>query len=180
VTTLFTIGHGAVGADEFVQRCRVAALTAVVDIRTAPGSRRHPHFGRVEMERWLPEAGVEYTWEPRLGGFRKPAPDSPNTALRNAAFRGYADYTRTPDFKAALAEVLARAREQTLAVMCAETLWWRCHRRIVSDVAVLLHEAEVLHVLGDRTEAHRLTELVRRSGDDVVYAAPATATLRLS
>jgi uncharacterized protein (DUF488 family) len=172
---LLTVGHGAVSAEEFLERCATARLDALVDIRTAPGSRRHPQFGRAAMAEWLPAAGITYAWERRLGGFRRPLPDSPNTALHNAAFRGYADYTRTDEFKSALTEVLSEARRRRLAVMCAETLWWRCHRRIVADVAVLIHGAEVLHILGGACEPHRLTDSARRDGGDVLYAgAPAS------
>ena len=167
--TLLTIGHGAVSADEFLSRCARGKLQAIVDVRSFPGSRRHPHFSRRELEKWLPEHGISYAWEPRLGGFRKPRADSPNLGLRNEAFRGYADHAATPEFSAALDEVVQHAGRERTAVMCAETLWWRCHRRILSDAVVLLHGAEVLHVLGDKLEPHRVSEAARIVDGRLVY-----------
>jgi uncharacterized protein (DUF488 family) len=135
----------------------------VVDVRSVPGSRRFPQFGRAELRAWLPGAGVGYRWEARLGGFRRPAPDSPNVALRHAAFRGYADYMASDMFAKALAGLASQASRQVTAIMCAETLWWRCHRRLIADAAVLVYAARVWHLGHDRrlTE-HRLTDGVRR------------------
>lgn len=122
------------------------------------------------MERWLPGAGVTYRWEPRLGGFRRAVPDSPNVALRHPSFRGYADHMAKPGFVFALEEVLAQSLEKTTVVMCSETLWWRCHRRLISDAAVLLHDTPVRHLGHDgRLSEHRLTDGVRRRGDRLVY-----------
>ena len=124
------------------------------------------------MEEWLPSAGFEYRWEPRLGGFRRPKPDSPNGGLRHAAFRGYADHMATPEFAIALDEVLAQAALRPLAVMCSETLWWRCHRRLVADFAMLVHGCTVLHATGRGTvEPHRLTEGAVLAGRTVRYPA---------
>src|SRR5579864_147195 len=92
---LLTVGHGTMPQEEFADLLRRADLELLVDVRTAPGSRRHPHFAREAMESWMPETGIAYRWEPRLGGWRKPIPDSPNRALRNESFRGYADYMRS-------------------------------------------------------------------------------------
>lgn len=145
---------------------------AVVDVRTAPGSRRHPQFARGELQRWLPAAGIGYRWERDLGGFRRPLPDSPNTALRHAGFRGYADYMATEAFSVALDGVLADAVQRPTAVMCAESLWWRCHRRLVADAAVLLRGVQVDHLGHDgRLTAHRPTAGVRVEGDRLVYDA---------
>jgi uncharacterized protein (DUF488 family) len=151
-----------------------------VDIRAFPGSRRHPHMSREQMASWIPEAGVAYTWEPRLGGRRRPAAASPNVALRNLAFRAYADHMATDEFRAGLAEVLATADTTRTAIMCAETLWWRCHRRLVSDAATLLAGAEVLHVMHDGgMTPHALTDGVRREGNDLVYDVGAERPLPL-
>jgi uncharacterized protein (DUF488 family) len=159
---LCTVGHGTLAAEEFAALVGSAGIEAVVDVRTAPGSRRHPHFARAEMERWLPAAGVGYRWERALGGFRRPVPGSPNTALRHAGFRGYADYMATEAFSAALQGLLADVAVRPTAVMCAETLWWRCHRRLVADAAVLLHGVEVVHLGHDgRLGPHRPTEGAR-------------------
>lgn len=144
---LLTLGHGTATADELAAAIREAGIELVADIRTVPKSKRHPHFVREEMERWIPElAGARYEWHKDLGGFRKPRPDSANIALRHPAFRGYADYMETPQFETALANLLKEAAEKRAAILCSESLWWRCHRRLVSDAAVLLHGLQVQHL----------------------------------
>ena len=167
-----TMGHGTLEPDAFVELTRRGEIGSIVDVRTFPGSRRFPWFGREEMERWLPEAGIAYRWEKDLGGFRKAAESSRHTALRVAGFRGYADHMETPPFREALERVLVQARAEPTAVMCSEGLWWRCHRRMLSDAASILHGAEVVHLMPDgRTAPHRATEGVRRVGDLLVYDA---------
>lgn len=169
-TRLFTVGHGTLSSDELAAVLQGAGIEALIDVRTAPGSRRNPQFARAEMQRWLPAAGVDYRWAQQLGGFRRPRPDSPNTALRHEGFRGYADYMASPAFTDALHEVLDEARRRAVAVMCAESLWWRCHRRLIADAAVLLHQVEVVHLGHDgQTVAHRPTEGARVDGDHLVY-----------
>ncbi len=178
VTTLFTVGHGTLPQDDFVSLIHAAGIDAIVDVRTAPGSRRHPHFRRQAMEEWLPLAGVHYRWEPALGGLRKPSPDSPNVALRNSSFRAYADHMGTPEFVAALHRVLTEAAARPTAVMCAETLWWRCHRRLLSDFAVLVGKVDVRHLVHDgRLVEHRATEGVRVDGDHLAYDLGETGSL---
>ena len=160
---LLTVGHGTLGIDELDELLGSAGVQLVVDIRSAPGSRRHPHFGREQMERWLPEAGIDYRWEKDLGGRRRPVAGSANTVLRHPAFRGYADYMATEAFAAGLARLLADAAVRSTAAVCAETLWWRCHRPLVADAAVLGEGAAVYHLGHDgRLTAHRLTEGARR------------------
>ncbi|HEY7070222.1 MAG TPA: DUF488 domain-containing protein [Acidimicrobiales bacterium] len=177
---MLTIGHGTLSAPEFADLLDRAGVRSLVDIRAFPGSRRHPHMSREAMASWVPEAGVAYGWEPRLGGRRRPASDSPNVALRNLAFRAYADHMATDEFRAGLAEVLATAETSRTAIMCAETLWWRCHRRLVSDAAALLAGAEVLHVMHDGgLTPHVLTDGVRRSGTTLVYDVGAERPLPL-
>jgi uncharacterized protein (DUF488 family) len=178
VTTLLTIGHGTATAQELVALLDGAGVERLVDVRTAPGSRRHPQFRRETMAGWLAEAGVAYRWEPDLGGFRRPEPDSVNQVLRHPAFRGYADYMRRPRFWAALDRLLAEAATAPTTAMCSETLWWRCHRRLLADAAVLVRGAEVLH-LDHRggQEPHRPTEGVRRDGDLLAYDLGATPPL---
>ncbi len=146
---LVTVGHGTLAAAGFASILVAAGVTSLVDIRSAPGSRRLPHFGRRAMEVWLPDAGITYCWEPRLGGWRHPQPESPNGALRNPSFRGYADHMGSDEFRGALHELLVGAEREPTAVMCSESLWWRCHRRLVADAAVLLEGAEVLHLAHD-------------------------------
>ncbi len=167
---LLTVGHGTLEKDELARLLAGAGIEELVDVRTFPGSRRHPQFDRKELERWLPEAGVGYQWEPRLGGFRRASPESPHTALRNLSFRGYADHMGKPEFGSALSDVVEVARARRTAVMCSESLWWRCHRRLISDATVLLLELPVVHLGHDGgSSAHRLTEGLRRSGELLVY-----------
>jgi uncharacterized protein (DUF488 family) len=152
---LVTVGHGTASAEDLAALLSGAGIELVVDVRSAPGSRRHPQFGRAELERWLPAAGIAYRWEPDLGGFRRPRPDSTNVGLRHPGFRGYADYMETPPFREALRRVLEEASERVVAVMCAESVWWRCHRRLIADAAVALFGAEVVHLGHDgRLSAH--------------------------
>ena len=165
---LLTVGHGILAADDFVRLVQGAEVETVVDVRTAPGSRRHPHFARAAMAQWLPQGGVAYRWEKDLGGFRKPRTDSPNFALRNDSFRGYADYMSTEGFRRALAGLLEEADARRLAVMCSEALWWRCHRRLISDAVTLGQGRSVLHLMHDgRLGSHRLTEGVRAGEDGI-------------
>ncbi|HMC40552.1 MAG TPA: DUF488 domain-containing protein [Acidimicrobiales bacterium] len=167
---LFTVGHGTLAADRFSALLVSAGVEQLVDVRRAPGSRRQPHFGRAALETWLPEAGVGYRWEARLGGWRRAAPDSPNAGLRNASFRGYADYMGTAEFRDAFDDLVAGAAKAATVVMCSEAVYWRCHRRLISDAAVLLKGVSVLHLdHGGATRPHRLTEGASREGDQLLY-----------
>jgi uncharacterized protein (DUF488 family) len=175
---LFSVGHGTLTADEFAALLRQAGVAAVVDVRRFPGSRRHPHFGTGALQRWLPRAHIAYRWEERLGGRRSRRPDSVNVGLRNNSFRGYADHMAEPAFADALRAVLDEARRRPTTIMCAESLWWRCHRRLVADAAVLVHGAEVRHLLHDgQFSPHQITDAARRAGDVVVYDQPAQGQL---
>jgi uncharacterized protein (DUF488 family) len=177
---LLTVGHGTLPADELAALLAGNGVALLVDVRSYPGSRRHPQFGRTEMEAWVPEAGVAYRWERRLGGRRPVRADSVNVALRNAAFRGYADHMSSPEFREALDEVLAEAAARRTAVMCSESLWWRCHRRLLSDAATLVGGAAVTHLMHDgRTVPHPLTDGVRREGEHLVYDVGGTVPLPL-
>src|SRR6516225_6104461 len=170
---LLTFGHGTATAERMTDLLRGAGVAVLVDVRTAPGSRRHPHVARAELERWLPEAGISYRWEKRLGGFRKPAPDSPDTAWREDMFRGYAGYMRSADFLAAIDGVLAEAVSRLVAVMCSESVWWRCHRRLVADFVTAARGVEVRHLMHDgRLEEHRPSPGLRLRDDGLlVYDA---------
>jgi len=175
---LLTFGHGTATAGQMAELLRDAGVAVLIDVRTAPGSRRHPHVARAELERWLPEAGLAYRWEKRLGGFRKPDPGSPDTAWREDMFRGYAAHMRTGAFAAAVDEVLAQAAADCTAVMCAESLWWRCHRRLLADFVVAARGVAVQHLLHDgRTEAHRLSPGLRRREDGLLVYDAGQATL---
>jgi uncharacterized protein (DUF488 family) len=146
---LITFGHGTASAERIAELLRSAEVTALIDVRIAPGSRRNPQVARAEMERWLPRRDISYRWEKRLGGFRKPAPGSPDVAWQEDAFRGYAGHMRQPGFLAAIDEVLAQAAAQRVAVMCSESLWWRCHRRLIADFAEIAREVPVRHLMHD-------------------------------
>ncbi|MEU4053286.1 DUF488 domain-containing protein [Streptomyces olivaceus] len=166
---LVTFGHGTAGRSELAALLRDAGVTAVVDVRTAPGSRRDPDLLRERLTRWLPEEGLGYRWERRLGGFRKPAPDSPDVVWRNASFRGYAAHTRTPEFVAAMDELLAQAARERSAVMCSEAVWWRCHRRLIADFAVLARDTPVDHLMHDgRLTPHSPTPGARLRPDGLL------------
>lgn len=173
---LLTYGHGTESSERTVATFRAAAVTSIVDIRTAPGSRRNPQFARAALAEWLPEAGIAYRWEKRLGGFRRPGPDNPDVAWREDMFRGYAEHMRSPDFLSAIDAVLAEAQTlapRQLAVMCSESLWWRCHRRLVADFAVVARGAGVRHLMHDgRLDDHRPTPGLRLRDDGLlVYDA---------
>lgn len=169
MTTLLTVGHGTASQEELTALLTGAGVEALVDIRTAPGSRRFPHVGRAELERWVPAAGVGYRWEQRLGGFRKVLPDSPDIVWRNASFRGYAGYTRAPEFLAAIGDLLAGSAEATTAVMCSESVWWRCHRRIVADFVQVARRVPVRHLMHDgRLQDHPPTPGLRLRDDGLL------------
>jgi uncharacterized protein (DUF488 family) len=175
---LLTFGHGTATAERMTDLLRDAGVAALIDVRTAPGSRRHPHVARGELERWLPEAGISYRWDKRLGGFRKAAPDSPDTAWREDMFRGYAAHMRTGEFQAAMDEALALAATDRTVVMCAESLWWRCHRRLLADFAVAACGVPVRHLLHDgRIEEHRLSPGLRRRDDGLLVYDAGQASL---
>ncbi|MFF5259870.1 DUF488 family protein [Actinomadura viridis] len=167
--TLVTFGHGVAARAELTGLLHGAEVRAVVDVRTAPGSRRNPDAGRAALEAWMPEAGLDYRWEKRLGGFRRAAPDSPDVFWKNDAFRGYAGHTRDPDFLTAMDELLRQAAVLRTAVMCAESVWWRCHRRIIADFAVLARGARVLHLAHDgRLTEHPVTSGARLRDDGLL------------
>lgn len=174
--SLVTFGHGTATRDELIALLRGAGIALVVDIRRFPGSRAHPHVGRDALTAWLPDAGIDYRWEPRLGG-RRARPADADEADRDgwwrvAAFRAYAAHTRTPEFAAALDDLVADARTRPTAVMCSESLWWRCHRRLVADAAVLLRGLAVSHLGhdGGRT-AHEPSAGARVAEDGLTYPA---------
>jgi uncharacterized protein (DUF488 family) len=170
---LLTYGHGTESAERTVATLAGAGIASLVDIRTAPGSRRNPQFARAAMEDWLPEAGIAYRWEKRLGGFRRPSAGNPDVAWRESMFRGYAEYMRSAEFRAAIDGVLAEAGERQVAVMCSESVWWRCHRRLVADFVSVARGVEVRHLMHDgRVEPHRPSPGLRLRDDGLlVYDA---------
>ncbi len=148
---LLSFGHGTADATEMARLLHVAGVRRLVDVRTAPGSRHNPDANRDAMARWLPGTGIAYRWEKRLGGWRKARPDTPDTALRNRAFAGYAAHMRSPAFLSAIDDLLTEAAGERTAVMCAESVWWRCHRKMIADFLVLAREVQVLHLMHDGT-----------------------------
>jgi uncharacterized protein (DUF488 family) len=166
---LVTFGHGTASAEQMISLLRSVGVSVLVDVRTAPGSRRHPHVARAELRRWLPEAGISYRWEKRLGGLRTPEPDSPDVAVEVGSMRGYAGHMRTAAFLAAVDQVLALASAQSTAVMCAESLWWRCHRRMLADFVTAARGVPVRHLMHDgRLEEHRLSPGLRLRDDGLL------------
>lgn len=169
---LVTVGHGTLPQEGFVDLVHEAGIAEIVDVRSFPGSRRHPQFGRQEMQVWLPRDGVDYLWLRSLGGRRKPVPDSPNVSLRHPSFRAYADYMQSREFVDGIDELLARGDAR--AVMCAESVWWRCHRRLIADYLQLIRNVEVQHLMHDgRLQPHHPTDGVRVEGTELIYDASA-------
>jgi uncharacterized protein (DUF488 family) len=156
-SSIWTIGHSTRPLEDFLALLAQHRLERVVDVRRFPGSRRYPQYGEAALRSALTERGIGYEWMPQLGGRRRPRPDSVNTAWRNDSFRGYADYMETAEFATALSEVIELARTRRTTLMCAEGLWWRCHRALIAD-ALLVRGFEVTHILdASHTTAHPYT-----------------------
>jgi uncharacterized protein (DUF488 family) len=170
--TVWTIGHSTRTAEEFIDVLAAHEIEAVVDVRRFPGSRRLPQFGSAVLERSLRDAGVSYRWIEALGGRRRPDPASPNDAWENEAFRGYADHTESEEFAEGLFELLMIASGLRTAVMCAELLWWRCHRRIIADVLVALgYEVRDIRDAG-AADVHELGPPARIIDGALTYTSP--------
>ena len=177
---LFTVGHGNLDRRSLGGLLTGADIHALVDVRRFPGSRTNPDMRRDELSRWLPDLGIDYRWEQRLGGRRRLPADQ--TSLDPwwtvAAFRAYAAHTRTPEFAAALDDVVIQTSCTRVAIMCAETLWWRCHRRLVADVVVMTHARAVRHVMPDgRLSEHRVAAGARLDGNGAVRWDRAESTV---
>jgi uncharacterized protein (DUF488 family) len=171
---LFTVGHGPEDRNALGARLTAAGVDQVVDIRRFPGSRNNPDVGRESLEQWLPDLGIGYRWDARLGGRRRlPAGEPVEDGWWTVAqFAAYAAHTRTPEFAAALDEVLAESARSIVAVMCSESVWWRCHRRLIADVVVLARGVPVSHLMPDgRLTPHRPSEGAVVSGDEVRWPA---------
>ena len=147
--TIWTIGHSTRSAAEFLALLTGNDVEALADVRRFPGSRKYPHFNVEPLVRTLGEAGIRYVPFPELGGRRKPLPDSRNTAWRNDAFRGYADYMQTREFAVGIERLSALASAKRTAIMCSEAVWWRCHRGLLADW-FKAHGVRVLHILDAR------------------------------
>ena len=183
--TLYTIGHSTRALDQFIALLRAHDIGQIADVRTVPKSRRYPHFSREALERSLPAAGVAYRHFGELGGLRKPRKDSRNIGWRHEGFRGYADYMETEDFDRGVDALLAwaekrepaRSEDSALhdahrrrtAVMCAEGVWWRCHRQLIAD-ALVARGIETCHIVSaSPAKPHKITEFARIVGTRVSY-----------
>jgi uncharacterized protein (DUF488 family) len=178
---VLTVGHGARRADELLAVLQHAGVATLIDIRRFPSSRRHPQFTHDALAASLPAHGIRYEWQGEtLGGRRSQRASSRHVALANAAFAGYADHMDTPAFRGAVEALVGRAEAgERLAVMCAETLWWRCHRSLVAD-ALICRGVDVIHLINvARREPHRMRPTMR-CGDDgwPVYDVPDTLPLQ--
>ena len=168
--TIWTIGHSTRSADEFNQILPAHGIRALVDVRSFPGSRRYPQFNKPELARSLEAIGILYAHNPRLGGRRRPNPDSKNTAWKNASFRAYADHLESEEFKQGVEKLLEVASTSRTAIMCAEALWWRCHRSLIADY-LKSKGFNVIHILdGKKTEAHPYTPAARIVEGRLSYA----------
>lgn len=169
VAAVWTVGHSNRGEEDFLGLLALYRIEAVADVRRFPGSRRQPHFSGEALSISLPPRGIEYQWLPKLGGRRKPLPDSRNTAWRNDSFRGYADHLDSEEFAQGLDELLTLASRRRTAMMCSEALWWRCHRALISDV-LLCSGIQVIHILdATHSSEHRYTSVARILNGRLVY-----------
>src|SRR5829696_6564248 len=159
--TVWTVGHSTRSAEEFGEILTAHGIEVLVDVRMFPGSRRYPQFNREALSASLVKLGIEYKHEPRLGGRRRPSADSHNTAWRNASFRAYADHMESDEFRKGVEDLLELAAGHRTAVMCAEALWWRCHRSLISDYLKAAGH-KVVHIMDEtKTEEHPFTSAAR-------------------
>jgi uncharacterized protein (DUF488 family) len=169
VNSIWTIGHSTRAQHDFLALLRAHEITAIADVRRFPASRRHPHFNGDAMSGWLADAGLAYRHFEDLGGRRHPARDSRNTALRHPSFRGYADYMATAPFQQALSALVDWSVGGHVAVMCAEAVWWQCHRSLLAD-ALAARGVDVRHILdASKARPHKINELARIEAGQVCY-----------
>ena len=169
---IWTIGHSTHAIDAFLGLLRAHKIEALADVRLLPGSRRYPHFNREALATALQQVEIDYAHFPDLGGRRKPRPDSPNTAWRNEAFRGYADHMETAEFQRGMTHLVELAMQKRVAVMCAEAVWWQCHRALISDW-LKVRGVEVLHILSEnKAEPHPFTSAAQIIDGQLSYRAP--------
>lgn len=169
---IWTIGHSTRPSDEFLSLLSHYRIEAVADVRRFPGSRRQPQYAQATLRTTLARQGVAYYWLPELGGRRRPRPDSPNTVWRNTSFRGYADHMSSTEFSSGLGKLLEFSEAQRTTLMCAEAVWWRCHRALIAD-ALSVRGIEVIHI-SDCTHAvvHPYTSPARIVHGRLSYAPP--------
>ena len=161
VTRLWTVGHSTRSAEEFVAILQAHRIEALADVRTFPGSRRYPQFNKQQLAAALKSIGIDYSHAPKLGGRRAPRQDSKNTVWKNGGFRGYADHMESLEFQQGMEDLLKLAGEKRLAIMCAEALWWRCHRSLIADF-LKARGTEVIHIFeAKKAEIHPYTSAAR-------------------
>jgi uncharacterized protein (DUF488 family) len=169
--TVWTIGHSSRTLADFLSLLEWQEIERIADVRRHAGSRAHPHFNPEPLAVSLAQVGIEYSPFPGLGGRRKVQPDSHNTVWRNLSFRGYADYMETPEFGAALSQLRAAAEECRTALLCAEAVWWRCHRALIAD-ALKAEGVRVLHIMdGPKLIEHPFTAAARIVKGELRYGA---------
>ena len=167
--SLWTIGHSTNTIGDFLHLLGAFGIKALADVRSFPGSRRYPQFNKEHLRASLAAAGIAYFHLPQLGGRRRVRPDSLNMAWRNESFRGYADYMETADFQAGIAELLEVITRARTAVMCAESLWWRCHRSLISDY-LKVKGIEVIHIIGaEKSQVHPFTSAAQIVEGELSY-----------
>lgn len=167
--TIFTIGHSTRTAADFAGLLEAHGILQVADVRLVPQSRRHPHFSRDALAGFLAGRGITYRHLPALGGLRRPRADSPNTAWQHPGFRGYADHMQTDEFRRGLTALTQFASLCPTTVLCAEAVWWHCHRRLLAD-ALTVRGVPVRHILSaSEAKPHELSEFARAHGDGVIY-----------
>ncbi len=166
---IFTVGHSTLPIEQFIALLKAYGIERLADVRTVPRSRHNPQFNADALARSLAAEGIEYIPMQSLGGLRHPRKDSPNTGWRNASFRGYADYMQTAAFDAALEELMRLGREKRSAIMCAESVPWRCHRSLVAD-ALNVHGVPAVEILSATSHRlHKLTPFARAEGGRITY-----------
>lgn len=167
--TVWTVGHSTRTLGEFLELLAANEIEAVADVRRYAASRKHPHFNKDALRNTLSGIGAEYVHLPELGGRRRPRPDSQNTVWRNESFRGYADYMETEEFRAGIDRLLELARRQRTAMMCAEAVWWRCHRSLIADY-LKAGGVCVQHIIsGQRNEIHPYTSAAQLKNGRLSY-----------
>ena len=165
---IHTIGHSTRPIASFIELLNAHRIELLVDVRRWPQSKRHPHFNREALSASVSETGIEYLWRGDLGGFRKPAANSVNSAWQVGAFRAYADFMLTAEFDKIAAEIEKLAGAQRIALMCAEAVHWQCHRQLLAD-AFLVRGWNVRHIRDDGCHQHKLAPFARPDGTRIVY-----------
>ena len=172
---VLTVGHSTRPLETFINMLKAHSVNRLIDVRTVPRSRHNPQFNRDTFSVALESAGIHYTHVAGLGGFRRTSPDSPNLGWRNEAFRGFADYMQTREFAEHLASLIELAKQERVALMCAEAVPWRCHRSLIAD-ALMVHGIHVEEIINEtRRQAHTLTSFAKVNGTAIIYPPCETA-----